>query len=793
MVISAECLVFGCLIFAAAYQYMVKNLVIVESPAKAKTIGRFLGEDFKVMSSYGHIRDLRTNGMSINEETFVPDYVVPDDKKRIVGELRKASKEAGTVWLASDEDREGEAIAWHLASVLGLDVLTTRRIVFHEITRPAIEAALLSPRTIDMNLVNAQQARRVLDRIVGFKLSPVLWRRIRRGLSAGRVQSVAVRLVVAREKEIRDFSATRSFAIVGQFRVGGAVVKAELGRRFESEEEARAFLESLAGATFRIGEVESKEVSRSPAPPFMTSTLQQEAARKFGFPVALTMRLAQGLYERGLITYMRTDSLNLSSLCLGSSKKLIVERLGSEYSKTRRFHTRAKGAQEAHEAIRPTFMENESIEGTLQEQKLYSLIWKRTIAGQMSDAVFEKTTATVLIDGRSETFRVEGEVLKFDGFLRVYQVSHDDEDEAGAAAQLPPLAAGQPLEQVEIVGEERFSQRPPRYNEASLVHKLEELGIGRPSTYAPTISTIQQRGYVSRESRPGVEREQTVLRLKGGKIERKVKKETAYADKQKLVPTDVGMVVTDYLEAEFPDILDYGFTARVEKSFDSVAAGKEEWTGLMRRFYERFVPTVDRAMEEKSQLRVGERILGTDPKTGRQVSVKIGRFGPMVQLGTNTDEEKPAFASLPKGATMDGITIEEALELFRLPRKLGEMDGQEVKAGSGRFGPYVQWGKLFASIPKGGDPLTIGFDEACELIRKKQEAEAASHLKTFAEEPEMEVRQGRFGPYLVYKGQNYKLPAGAKERAKELTLEECRAIVGNARPSGAKGRRSRRG
>ena len=762
---------------------MQNNLVIVESPAKAKTIGKFLGKDYKVMSSYGHIRDLKQKSFSIDTQTFQPEYEIPEDKQKIVESLRNEAKKTGNVWLASDEDREGEAISWHLAEVLNLDVAKTKRIVFHEITQTAIQEAIAHPRNIDLNLVNAQQARRVLDRIVGFKLSPVLWRKVKPSLSAGRVQSVAVRLIADRENEIRNFQATSSYAVIAQFEVVQAdgqtnVVKADLNRRFASEEEARDFLERCKDATFSVSRLEKKPVKRSPAPPFMTSTLQQEAVRKLGYPVALTMRLAQQLYEAGLITYMRTDSLNLSSLCLNSSKKLIQETMGEQYSKPRQFHTKAKGAQEAHEAIRPTFMDRETIDGTQQEQKLYQLIRQRTLASQMADATFERTTATIAISGMEETFEANGEVMLFDGFLKVYRESSDDDVENPDTVRLlPPLKKGQELQTQQIIAEERFTQRPARYNEASLVHKMEELGIGRPSTYATIITTIQQRGYVERGNKKGQERSSTRLVMSHGTINKVTKTEVAGAEKNKLLPTDVGMVVNEYLLSEFPDILDYNFTAKVEKDFDAVAEGKKEWTKLMKRFYEKFVPEVDKAIQTKTEHKVGERILGTDPVSGRTVSAKIGPFGPMAQLGNVNDAEKPQFAPLLKGMSLETITLEAALELFKLPRHLGEFEGKEVVVNNGRFGPYVLCDKKYVSIPKTLDVMTISLEEASELIRQKREAEVASHLKTFEEEPEMEVRTGRFGPYIAYQGKNYHLPKNIAANAKDLTLEQCRDII----------------
>ena len=769
---------------------MQNNLVIVESPAKAKTIGKFLGKDYKVMSSYGHIRDLKQKSFSIDTQTFQPEYEIPEDKLKIVESLRNEAKKTGNVWLASDEDREGEAISWHLAEVLNLDVTKTKRIVFHEITQTAIQEAIAHPRNIDLNLVNAQQARRVLDRIVGFKLSPVLWRKVKPSLSAGRVQSVAVRLIADRENEIRKFQATSSYAVIAQFEVVQAdgqtnVVKADLNRRFASEEEARDFLERCSEATFSVSHLEKKPVKRSPAPPFMTSTLQQEAVRKLGYPVALTMRLAQQLYEAGLITYMRTDSLNLSSLCLNSSKKLIQETMGEQYSKPRQFHTKAKGAQEAHEAIRPTFMDRETIDGTQQEQKLYQLIRQRTLASQMADATFERTTASIAISGMEESFEANGEVMLFDGFLKVYRESSDDDTENPEAVRLlPPLKKGQELQAQQLLAEERFTQRPARYNEASLVHKMEELGIGRPSTYATIITTIQQRGYVERGNKKGQERSSTQLVMSNGTINKVIKTEVAGAEKNKLLPTDVGMVVNEYLLSEFPDILDYNFTAKVEKDFDAVAEGKKEWTKLMKRFYEKFVPEVDKAIQTKTEHKVGERILGTDPVSGRSVSAKIGPFGPMAQLGNVNDVEKPQFAPLLKGMSLETITLEAALELFKLPRHLGEFEGKQVVVNNGRFGPYVLFDKKYVSIPKTLDVMTISLEEASELIRQKREAEVASHLKTFEEEPEMEVRTGRFGPYIAYQGKNYHLPKNMAANAKDLTLEQCRDIIAKQSETG---------
>jgi len=761
---------------------MQKNLVIVESPAKAKTIEKFLGKDFKVMSSYGHIRDLKKKNFGVNLKTFAPQYEIPADKRHVVSELKAQAKKSDTVWLASDEDREGEAISWHLAEVLGLDPKETRRIVFHEITKPAILAAIDNPRHIDLNLVDAQQARRVLDRLVGFKLSPVLWRKVRPSLSAGRVQSVAVRLIVEREREIQHFSPEENYRVTAIFQVPTekktAQFKAELNKRFATEEEAEDFLKVCANTTFEIGDITTHPVKRTPAPPFTTSTLQQEAARKLGFPVALTMRVAQGLYESGLITYMRTDSMNLSKLCLDSSAAVIEETMGKAYHQQRAFHTHTKGAQEAHEAIRPTDMARQNIAGTAQEKKLYQLIWRRTIACQMADAKLERTTASIAVSGRDETFQATGEVVKFDGFLRVYRESEADEDKPEANdGILPPLTKGQTIESPEIIAQQRFSQAPARYTEASLVHKLEELGIGRPSTYAPTISTIQQREYVLKGNRKGSPRTYTQLSLKGGKLAAETLTENVGSDKGKLVPTDTGTVVNDFLMAYFPEIMDYNFTANVEKEFDAVAEGKKDWTKLISDFYKDFEPQVERTLNEKTEHRVGERELGIDPKTGRTVSVKIGRFGPVAQIGQPSDEEKPQFANLAAGQSIETITLEEALELFKLPRTLGEFEGQNVRANTGRFGPYVQLGKLFVSIPKDEDPLNITLERAIELIEAKREAEEKSHLKKFAKDPDLEVRSGRWGPYISYQGTNYKIPKKDHDRAAQLTLEECRTII----------------
>lgn len=778
---------------------MPKNLVIVESPAKAKTIEKFLGSDFKVMSSFGHIRDLKKKNFGVDLDTFRPEYEIPADKVHVVSELRAAAKKTETVWLASDEDREGEAISWHLAEVLKLDPAKAQRIVFHEITKPAILSAIEHPRHIDLNLVDAQQARRVLDRLVGFKLSPVLWRRVRPSLSAGRVQSVAVRLIVEREREIEQFQSEAAYQVTALFELPARAgenpvqIKATLNRAFATESEAQDFLEACKKADFIVESVVKRPTKRTPAPPFTTSTLQQEAARKLGFPVAMTMRVAQTLYEAGLITYMRTDSMNLSDLCLNACGPVITSEMGADYHQRRHYHTHAKGAQEAHEAIRPTDMRREQIEGTPQEQRLYTLIRKRTLASQMADAQLEKTTVCVNISGREEQFVTTGEVVLFDGFLRIYRESVDTEAEnEGEGGLLPHIEEGEQLSRLEITARERYTRQPPRYTEASLVHKMEELGIGRPSTYAPTISTIQQREYVVKGDREGSPRQIHVLTLAQDNIVPSTIEERAGADKGKLLPTDIGTVVNDFLTANFPDIMDYNFTANVEKDFDDVAEGNKEWTSLIRQFYNDFDPLVTRAMEERNELRVGERELGIDPKSGKVVKVRIGRYGPMVQIGTAEEEEKPLFATLPKDKSMASITLEEALELFKLPRTLGEYEGKTVVANTGRFGPYINHDKKFVSIPKGEDPLEISLERAIELILSKREAEEKSHLKTFDEEPELEIRAGRFGPYIAYKGKNYKIPKAQADRAAELTLEECRKIIETPAPSKAKTTRKKK-
>ena len=775
---------------------MQKNLVIVESPAKAKTIEKFLGSDYKVLSSYGHIRDLKKKEFSIDTNTFTPEYEIPDEKAKLVNELKSQAEKAETVWLASDEDHEGEAISWHLYEVLNLKPEHTKRIVFHEITKPAILSAIEHPRQIDLNLVNAQQARRVLDRIVGFKLSPVLWKKVKPALSAGRVQSVAVRLIVEKEREIQQFKSEANYRVTALFEVpeSKTEIKAELSQRFKTKEEAMAFLESCKQAAFRIDDIATRPQKRTPSAPFTTSTLQQEAAHKLGFTVAQTMMIAQKLYESGKITYMRTDSVNLSSLCINACIQVITDSMGSQYVKSRQFQTKSKGAQEAHEAIRPTYMDQTEIDGTPQEKRLYDLIWKRTIASQMADAELEKTTVSIQSDKSQYTFVATGEVIKFDGFLKVYRETRDEDAEANdtESGLLPPLSIGEALNRKEVTATQRFSQHPPRYNEASLVKKLEELGIGRPSTYAPTISTIQQREYVTKGDKSGEEKEQTTLMLKQDQISETTKQTIIGAERNKLIPTDVGIVVNDFLLQFFPEIMDYNFTAEVEKRFDEVAEGKTEWTKLMQDFYQEFSPLVEKTLNVKSEHKVGERELGTDPKSGKPVFVKIGRFGPVVQIGSADDKEKPRFAQMKQGQSMETITLEEALDLFKLPRTLGEFEGTEVSVGAGRFGPYILHDKKYVSIPAGKDPLSITLDEAVTLIQEKRKAEEERHLKTFTEEPELEILNGRYGPYLAYKGKNYRLPKNLAEKARDLSLEECLEVIKEQDEKPAKTTRSKR-
>lgn len=774
---------------------MQENLVIVESPAKAKKIEEFLGKDFKVMSSYGHIRDLKKKELSIDEKTMEPRYEIPEEKKKLVTELKATAKQAKKIWLASDEDREGEAISWHLCEVLGLDEEKTSRIVFHEITKPAILDAIQHPRHLDMNLVNAQQARRVLDRIVGFKLSPVLWRKVKPALSAGRVQSVAVRLIVEREREIQKFKSEPYYRVNAVFALinenGGATeVKAELDQRFKTHEEVEAFLEKCKNAKFTVEAVTKKPLKRTPAPPFTTSTLQQEAARKLGFTVSQTMMVAQRLYEGGRITYMRTDSVNLSTLCSNASKDEIIKVYGNEYSKPRTYHTSSKGAQEAHEAIRPTYMSETSIDGTSQEKRLYELIWKRTIASQMADAQIEKTTINIHIDNTTEKFVANGEVVVFDGFLKVYRESADEDDNAEDSTHiLPAMKEGDELQRREIIATEKFSLAPARYTEASLVKKLEDLGIGRPSTYAPTISTIQQREYVVKGDKQGEERCYTVDSLKGIKVTQKTKKEMAGSEKGKLLPTDIGIVVNDFLMANFPNIMDYNFTAHVEQRFDDIAEGKTEWIKWMKDFDKGFEPEVKEVMNARSEHKAGERELGNDPKSGRPVFVKIGRFGPVVQIGTADDKDKPQFAQLPADKSIETITLEEALELFKLPRQVGEFEGTTVTIGAGRFGPYVLHNRKYVSIPKDIDPMAITLEQAIELINEKRSNEQKRHIKTFEEDEKLELLNGRYGPYIAYDGKNYRIPKAKQENVEALTYDECMTIIKEAPEPKTRGRK----
>ena len=765
---------------------MQKNLVIVESPAKAKTIEKFLGKDYKVLSSYGHIRDLKTKQFSIDiEHNYAPQYEIPADKKKLVSELKAESKAAEMVWLASDEDREGEAISWHLYEVLGLKPENTRRIVFHEITKTAILHAIETPRSIDMNLVNAQQARRVLDRIVGFQLSPILWRKVKPALSAGRVQSVAVRLIVEREREIQDFVSEAAYRVTANFILpdGKTILKAELNRRLKTKEEAQAFLKACQQATFTIDDISKKPVRKSPAPPFTTSTLQQEAARKLGYSVSQTMMIAQRLYESGFITYMRTDSFNLSDLALGTAKEAILESYGEKYYKFRQYHTKSKGAQEAHEAIRPTYIAKAEIDGTAQERKLYDLIRKRTIACQMADAELERTTISVDISGQKEKFVATGEVVVFDGFLQVYHESTDDDQEKEQGnTLLPAVHLQDALQLKEATATERFTQRPPRYTEATLVRRLEELGIGRPSTYAPTIQTIQNREYVIKGDKEGTERAYSILTLNKKGIQESTKTEMVGADRNKLMPTDIGIVVNDFLMEYFQLVMDYNFTAKVEKEFDAIAEGEENWTKVIDNFYQVFHPVVEQTAAIRTEHKVGERQLGIDPKSGKPVFVKIGRFGPVAQIGESNaekDNEKPQFATLLKGQSIETITLEEALKLFELPRTVGEYEGKVVVAAIGRFGPFIRHDGKFVSIPKDKNPISITLDEAIELIQQKREKDENRFIKKFEEDPELEILNGRYGPYIAYKGKNYRIPKTGYTPA-EMTLADCMKLVSEA-------------
>ncbi|MEE4198479.1 MAG: type I DNA topoisomerase [Bacteroidales bacterium] len=762
---------------------MSENLVIVESPAKAKTIEKFLGKDFIVKSSYGHIRDLAKKNFGVNlNDDYEPQYIIPDDKKAVVKELKKEAQKAKMVWLASDEDREGEAIAWHLFKVLELDPKKTKRIVFHEITKDAIQNAIKNPRPIDENLVNAQQARRILDRLVGFELSPVLWKKVKPSLSAGRVQSVAVKLLVEREREIMNFTSESYFKVTGIFKTEGKnELKAELNERIKHKKDVLSFLEKNKSATFVVNNVVKKPGKKSPSPPFTTSTLQQEASRKLGFSVAQTMAVAQRLYEAGKITYMRTDSVNLSGMAINTAKKVILDEFGEKYLKIRKYSTRSKGAQEAHEAIRPTFIDQQTVSGSDREKRLYDLIRKRTLASQMSDALLEKTTISIDISNQDKKFVATGEVLKFDGFLKVYIESSDDENDEETKGLLPPVTQGESLDYLSIFATERFTHHPPRYTEASLVKKLEELGIGRPSTYAPTISTIQNRGYVVKEDRPGQERGYVAFHLKQGDIQEEKRKEITGAEKSKLFPNDIGMVVNDFLDNHFDEIMNYNFTASVEEEFDEIAQGNMLWTQMIDKFYKPFHQRVDETLKTSARS-VGERVLGDDPKTGKPVIAKIGPYGPMVQLGEKDDEEKPKFASLQRGQHLESITLEEALDLFKLPREIGTFEDKKVVVSIGRFGPYVRHDAKFYSLKKQDNPYKIELDRAIELIQEKREKDKAKIINDFPEDKDLQLLNGRWGPYISYQKKNYKIPKDKK--AENLSYEDCLQIIKEAEKKG---------
>ena len=769
---------------------MVENLVIVESPAKAKTIEKILGKEYTVRSSYGHIRDLAKKNLGIDiEHGFIPQYEVSPDKKKVVSELKAASDKASVVWLASDEDREGEAIAWHLRETLDLQPEKTRRIVFHEITKDAILHAIETPRDVDMNLVMAQQARRVLDRIVGFELSPILWKKIKPTHSAGRVQSVALRLVVEREREIAEFQSRPYFRVEGIFVPENGKKTKVLGvldRRFDTREEAEAFLERCRGSRFTVASVDKKEISRCPAPPFTTSSLQQEAARKCGFSVSQTMSIAQHLYESGFITYMRTDSTTLSKLAIGAAKGWITENFGAEYHKARQYKTGVKGAQEAHEAIRPTYIANTDIPGTAAEKKLYSLIWKRTVASQMADARLEKTDITIAGDGMQERFDVTGSTVLFDGFLKVYIESTDDDAPAGDEEKiLPPLSVGDGMLRDSITASEKYTVHPPRYSEASLVRKMEELGIGRPSTYAPTISTLHQRGYIIRQDRKGEERSVTVLTLKGDSIASTSKKETTGSEKGRLCPEDIGVLVTDFLEQTFPAIMDYGFTAKVETAFDRVAAGKLVWNKTVADFYKPFHARVEETMKESAPMK-SRKVLGTDPATGKTVIARMGRYGSVVQIGEDDDPDK-RITGLEKGQLIESVSLEDALRLFVLPRTLGEYNGQTITCSKGKYGPYVKYGSAYVSLKRGQDPYTITLETAVKLIEEHEAQQKNKDIKAFPE-ADIYVLNGRFGPYIKHAGANYKIPRGTDPAS--LTEEQCRSIIdsaGEKKPSPRRG------
>jgi DNA topoisomerase-1 len=764
---------------------MTKNLVIVESPAKAKTIEGFLGKDYIVKSCFGHVRDLAKKDLGVDiENGFLPRYIISPEKKKVVAELKKKAADSETIWLASDEDREGEAIAWHLVSALDLDESKTKRIVFHEITKPAITEAIENPRKIDKNLVDAQQARRVLDRLVGFELSPLLWKKIKPSLSAGRVQSVAVRLIAEREEEIRNFAAVSSYRVQAEFLLDDekkkSKITAELNKRFSEKNEAIAFLEKCKTALFAVDDIDTKPAKKSPAPPFTTSTLQQEASRKLSFSVANTMRVAQQLYESGKITYMRTDSVNLSKIALGMAKEEINRSFGPEYVKTRQYTTRTKGAQEAHEAIRPTYLNHRSIEGDNSQKRLYDLIWKRTVASQMSDAILEKTNVTIGISNATEKFITRGEIIKFDGFLKVYMESKDDDEDENQEGMLPPIATGDKLIAQEIEAQQKFTQHLPRYTEASLVKKLEELGIGRPSTYAPTISTIQKREYVIKEDREGLVRQYSLIKLKGQSLTEETKMENTGFEKAKLYPTDIGNLVNNFLMQYFVNILDYNFTADVELEFDEIAEGKLVWNKMIHDFYYPFHAQIEETLETSKKVS-GEKLLGKDPLSGENLSVRIGRYGPMVQLGDSNSENKPRFASLKKGQSIDTITLDEALELFKLPRSLGYYEDSEVIVSTGRFGPYVRHESAFYSLAKTDDPMTIVLERAVELITEKRRKETEKTIRKFSENTDMKILNGRFGAYISYKKQNYKIPKN--KDPEELTLEDCLHIVKETEPS----------
>jgi DNA topoisomerase I len=773
---------------------MAKNLVIVESPAKAKTIEKFLGKDFVVKSCFGHVRDLAKKDLGVDiENGFIPQYIITPDKKKVITDLKKIASAAEIIWLASDEDREGEAIAWHLVEALGLKESDTKRIVFHEITKPAILEAIENPRKIDKNLVDAQQARRVLDRLVGFELSPLLWKKIKPSLSAGRVQSVAVRLIVEREEEIKGFSTTSAFRVLADFVITKdgkqILVSAELNKRFKEKQEAIGFLEKCKSAAFSIEDIETKPSKKSPAPPFTTSTLQQEASRKLGFSVANTMRVAQQLYESGKITYMRTDSVTLSKFAMDAAADAITESFGKEYVKTRQYSTRSKGAQEAHEAIRPTYMSNRTNDGDHSQNRLYDLIWKRTVASQMSDALLEKTNVTINISTAQEKFIARGEVIKFDGFLKVYMESRDEDEDEDQEGMLPPLTVGEKMIPKEINAQEKFTQHPPRYTEASLVKKLEELGIGRPSTYAPTISTIQKREYVIKEDREGIVRSYCQIVLKGKTISEVTKTENTGFEKSKLFPTDIGNLVNNFLVQYFNNILDYNFTANVEEEFDEIAQGKIVWNQMIHDFYFPFHEQVVNTLET-SQKVSGEKLLGKDPVSGENIFVRIGRYGPMVQKGDTESEIKPKFSSLKKGQSIDTITLEEALELFKLPRTLGVFEDEEVIVSTGRFGPYVKHKSAFFSLAKTDDPLDITVERAAELIHEKRKKESEKLIREFPEKEDLKILNGRYGPYLSYQKQNYKIPKG--QEPEKLTLEDCLKIINESEPSKSKGVKKRK-